>query len=324
MLEQLIEYSKGVYEPIPIAGTSCYLIDGALVHHDEIYPPEDRIMGMAGFSSVDQVVNALTTGKGQRLEYQKNSFTTVANQIYDYWLAGGNPSAGTFGTALTGTIPVDSTTPGGLIYTNPTGPATMHGISLGGISTVGVGTLMLYDRVAEYPINGTVTSGTFGTQPALTRDANGSSPGAGVYMFVENVGATANTAQVLTITYTNSAGTGSRSTGGQTLQVGAISTNRVINPSNQWWFPLQAGDRGVRSLQSYTLGASAISTTINIVLARPIAWLPIMGAAAGIERDLVYQLPTMPRLFDDTSLSFLLMANTTTCPLNGYVQIAEN
>lgn len=183
---------------------------------------------------------------------------------------------------------------------------------------------MLYDRVAEYPINGTVTSGTFGTQPALTRDANGSSPGAGVFMFVENVGATANTVQNLTVTYTNSGGTGSRSTGAQALVVGAISTNRIINPTNQWWFPLQAGDVGVRSLQSYTLGASAVSTTINIVLARPINYLPIMVSGAAIERDCVLQLPSVDRIYDNSALSFAFIAAATTCPFNGYIRIAEN
>lgn len=279
---------------------------------------------MPGFTTYDSIVNALSVnGKGQYLQYQKNSFTTVAGQIYDYWLAGGNPTNGAFGTALTGTIPTSATT-GALSFSNAAGSAYMHLLSCSGVSTVAVGTLLLYDRVAEYPFNGTVTSGTFGTQPALTRDAAGGSAGAGVLMFVENVGATANTAQTLNVTYTNSAGTASQTTGAQTLTVGAISTNRVVNPTNQWWFPLASGDKGVRSIQSYVLGASATSTTMNIVLARPLLILPVLGANAAIERDTILQIASLPRIYDNTAFSFLLQANTTTCPYNSSLTLAEN
>jgi hypothetical protein len=279
---------------------------------------------MPGFTTYDSIINALSAnGKGQYIQYQKTSFTTVASQIYDYWLAGGNPTNGAFGTALTGTIPTNSTT-GSLPISNATSPAYLHLLTWAGISTIGIGTMLLYDRVAEYPFNGTTTSGTFSTQPALTRDAAGGSAGVGIMMFVENVGATANTAQTLNITYTNSAGTASQTTGAQTLQVGAISTNRVVNPSNQWWFPLASGDKGVRSIQSYVLGASATSTTMNIVLARPLGYLPILGINASIERDFVMQLTSLPRIYDNSALSVMLQAASTTCPVNSSFTFAEN
>jgi hypothetical protein len=323
-LERIAFSNRGLRFPVPVAGTSLFAFDGDLIDRDEIAPPDDPVFGMAGFATYADIINAMSVlGKGQVLQYQKNSFTTVAQQVYDYWLAAGTPGAGAFGTALTGTIPT-SATAGALPYVDPAGGAFMHLMSMWGLSTVALGSLYLYDRVAEYPFNGTVTSGTWGTQPALTRDAAGSSPGAGVAMFVENVGATANTAQTLNITYTNSAGTASRTTGAQTLQVGAISTNRVVNPTNAWWYPLQAGDSAVRSLQSYVLGASAISTTMNVVLARPLVILPVFATGAVTERDCVLQIPSLPRIYPSSALSFLLMAGTTTCPLNASLTVAEN
>jgi hypothetical protein len=276
---------------------------------------------MPGFSSYDQIITALTGGKSQWLTYNKSSITTVANAVYSLWGAGGQPAAGVFGTALTGRT-IDKTTTGAISYNNPTSPATMHAISMGGGSTVALGSLLLYDRLAEYPINGSVTSGTFSTQPALpARDANGATNGEGVLMFAENDITGATSAAVnLTVTYTNSGGTASRSTGAQAIVAGAVG--RVLR--DQIWVPLQSGDTGVRTIQSYTLSATATSTKISIVLARPLCWLPIMTANAFVERDLVLQMANLPRIYDGTAFGLLLMTNTTTSPVMGHIKIAEN
>jgi hypothetical protein len=280
---------------------------------------------MAGFATYDDVINALTIGgRAQTLLYQKVTFTTVAGQLHSYWTAGGTPAAGTFGTALTGRIMTDADL-GAVTYTNSAGGRTMHLLSLMGISAVAVGTMILYDRLAEYPFNGTVTSGTFASGGVLAhgRDAGGLSDGIGVTWFLENISAAATAAVTFTPTYTNEAGTGSRTAAGTTLATTA-NTWRLANPANFPWWTMAAGDRGIRSVQSYTSSATMTSTAMNLVLARPLIWLPVVAASSAIERDCVMQIPAMPRLYDNSCLAWLLWANTTSAAMNASVTIAEN
>lgn len=278
---------------------------------------------MAGFASYNDIINALSVnGQGQERFWSKPGITTVAAGIYDYAMqTTGIPGPGyVVGTALTGRA-ILSTTAGMPAFANPTGPAQEHLLLVGAGSTVSLGVLMLYDRLIEYPFNGTVTSGTF-TQPGTfpPRDAAGTVNGAGVLMFVENTNATASTTPTLNITYTNQAGTTGRTTGAIAL-IGAAQ-HRLAQ--NQLWWPLAAGDSGVRSVQSYALSATATSTLLNIVLCRPLAFIPVPSGNTWVERDLVLQVASMPRLFDNTALCMALIANTTTSPMQARVLSAEN
>ena len=277
---------------------------------------------MAGFASYNDIINALSAlGKGQHIFWSKPGITTVAAGIYDYAMqTTGFPGPGyVVGTALTGRA-INNATPGMPAYANPTGPAQEHLLLVGAGSTVSLGVLVLYDRLVEYPFNGTVTSGTF-TQPTIpSRDNNGAALGDGILMFVENANATASTTPTLNITYVNSAGTTGRTTGAITL-VGAAQ-HRVAQ--NQLWFPLAAGDSGVRSVTSYVESATATSTLLNIVLCRPLAFIPVPSGNTWVERDLVLQIASMPRLFDGSALCMALIANTTTSPMQARVLSAEN
>jgi hypothetical protein len=166
-----------------------------------------------------------------------------------------------------------------------------------------------------------VTSGTFSSVTLPARDAGGATSGNGVLAFIENdVAGVTTTSASLTLTYTNQAGTASQSTGAQQIVLGAVQ--RIL--IDRIWIPLAAGDTGVRTIQSYTLSATATSTKLTVVLARPLAFLPIMVANAYVERDLVLQLASLPRIFDGTAFAFAAMANATTTPVTGKLLIAEN
>ena len=120
---------------------------------------------------------------------------------------------------------------------------------------------------------------TFGTlQP---RDLNGSSNGEGVYAALYALTALGNAAAVAntTITYTNESGTGSR-TGTFSAVVG---WQAPATPVIGTWMPfqLQAGDRGIRSIQSITLATTYTSGTMSLMLYRPIASIPNPIASTG-------------------------------------------
>ena len=131
------------------------------------------------------------------------------------------------------------------------------------------GTLVLADRLwhnGGFTITSTaaqtVTSATF---PA--RDANGSTNGEGVLLGLEISAAAGAAAPTITVSYTNQDGTSGRT--------GTNSVATANSPSAGAFFPigLQAGDRGVRSVQSLTLSASWVSGTMNLVAYRPLAFV---------------------------------------------------
>jgi hypothetical protein len=77
--------------------------------------------------------------------------------------------------------------------------------------------------------------------------------------------------------------------------------------------PLAAADAGIRSVQQFnysvTHGAGGVT---NIVLCKPLLILPITTASVASERDLVNQLPSMPRVPDGAFLNWINMAGGAT------------
>lgn len=80
-----------------------------------------------------------------------------------------------------------------------------------------------------------------------------------------------------------------------------------------YFIGLQAGDTGVRSVQSLTLSATWTSGTINLVAYRLIAALEIPVAGTPNAIDLV--TGGMPRIYDDTVPWLVFQPNTTTATL---------
>ena len=79
--------------------------------------------------------------------------------------------------------------------------------------------------------------------------------------------------------------------------------------------PLAAGDAGIRSVQSFTLSATYTSGALNLVLCKPLLTLPITTLGVAAERDLVNQLPSLPKVYDGACLSWLMYAGAAT-PVN--------
>jgi hypothetical protein len=114
---------------------------------------------------------------------------------------------------------------------------------------------------------------------------------------------------------TNGAGTASRGLGcAVMMQTAPIigHMNHSGQAASQFgpFLPLQGGDTGIRSVQSTQLsvaGATADST-YNLVLCKPLFSIPINTVGAGVERDFMNQLPSLPRLKDGAVLGFLVFA----------------
>lgn len=231
--------------------------------------------------------------------------TLVAGKPQSLWGLGGNPGAGSFDTTLNG-VTLSSTSAmvnGQLYHTNPgSGNAYLAGLTA---MATQAGMLLLCDRLWH---NGGFTITSTGSQSITSptwpaRDIAGSTNGDGVYLGLEVSAACGAAAPTITVGYTNQAGTGSRT---------ATNSFATANsPAAGSFFPIgqQAGDTGVRSVQSLTLSVSWVSGTINLVAYRVLAAIPLLAL---IPNDLDPITSRFPRLYDGVVPFLIFVPNTTT------------
>lgn len=127
----------------------------------------------------------------------------------------------------------------------------------------------------------------------------------------------------VTLTYTNSDGTGSRTT----PSTPALPTINTTAPVTQIaysgtgagkygpFMPLANADRGVRMGNSINFSATMTSGVQNLIYVRPLLTMPMTTIGVAAERDLVNQLPSMPRVFDGACLAWMMYAGAAT-PVN--------
>ena len=295
---------------------------------------------MAGFSSQDAIINALTVnGTGFRADWQKSTFATTA-QTAGMWYflnqGGGNPAAGTIlgtGTNLAFQATSDSTaTAGGIQHGGNIGGGTGFKVLLNAAAqTAAITTapcvLMLVDMLGFYPITTvtTITAQTLNNTVTLPRYTNG----AGVQAFMVPSTVMGAATPNLSIGYTNSAAVASRATP-VTLPIGnsaAAVTNIVYSGTGAGkygpFMPLQASDSGIQSVQTVTISASYVSGVLNLVLAKPLLTLPITTLGVTAERDLVNQFASMPKIYDGANLQWMMLAGAATpvaSPISGHLE----
>jgi len=269
-----------------------------------------------GFSSYDALIAAATAGKIQEIQFAKAMpLAGAAGQCVSLWEADSIPPAGGSGTSLVGRSCSPSTT-GALYFANPTAPDTLHLVNAQAFaSAANLGSLVLYDRLVDVGgISMTSTSPQTITMSALPRFADG----AGVQMFLE-VTTNISGAPVFTIDYTDQAGNAATT---PSLTCAANSAGRFAY-SSQVYIPLAAGDTGVQSVSGITLSVSGSAGVARLVLAKPIATLPLLAAASVTEKDYVTQTPKLPRLYDNHCLGlFLFCSGTSTGTIYGQLLAA--
>jgi hypothetical protein len=147
------------------------------------------------------------------------------------------------------------------------------------------------------------------------------SDGAGVQGIMFNSNATALGAATpnLSIGYTNAAGTASRATP-TTLPIGKTATsNSLILYSGATgagkygpFLPLQAGDTGIRSIESTTISVSYVSGEFSTAFVKPLLSIPITTTGVPGEREFQSQIPSFPRIYDGAALYWLVYSGAAT------------
>jgi len=236
--------------------------------------------------------------------YKVGTAPEAAGQFFSYFYSAGRPGAaaaptpGLAGETLTsyaGQIP----------WTNPVS-GNSYLMRFGGSATQ-AGKIILLDRLWHNSgiVVTTTTAQTINSVAWPPRSADGTSNGECVMVAIEVRTATTNASAITntTMSYTNQAGASDKIATIDSFPATAVAGTFVQ-------FRLAAGDTGVRSIQSITLGTSYAGGAIHLVAYREIVEVPMPLANAGWYVDTVTS--GFPRLFDNSVLFIVWHAVSTT------------
>lgn len=237
----------------------------------------------------------------------------AAGVLHSFMYTAGMPGAATAATPGLGGAALTSYA-GQIPFTNPTGGAETRLARFSCFASI-AGRMMLLDRLWH---NSGITATTTTAQTVNSvawpaRDRDGSTDGVDVLVALEVSTATTNGAAVTntTMSYTNQAGTSGRTATIASFPATAAAGTFVI-------FQLQAGDTGVRSIQSVTLGTSYGGGTTRLVAFRILAAADVAVGSLGLDRDAVAL--GAPKLYDNT-VPFLVWLPTATTAANVMGQV---
>jgi hypothetical protein len=243
----------------------------------------------------------------QDLIIQKASITTVANQWSSLLAAVGNPGAGslTVGNTANGLVPTDSL-PGAPLITDFTSGNQGYITGLDAKNTV-ISTMRIYDRLFHVGSISALTlaTTTLATVPSyLGRVPTVQSGGRGLELWLEVNAAISATATTVTVSYTNEAGVAGRTATLEANISGLIAAS--MRP-----FRLQAGDKGVRSVESITVGGTvATSGTFNVVVCRPLGDHNILAPSLSEPRQDAFRAG-MPQVYQDSCICAMILTQGT-------------
>lgn len=268
--------------------------------------------------SIDQLYSAFSAGQTERTDWNKitGGAAYAAGRWYETLSLGGYPPPTAFpGTALTWQTCNDATGDGTTRFGIPHGgnvtALIKHLSTMAAWTTSGTGVpavLQLVDVQGYWPgIN--MNSGA--AQTLLGTPSHRYTDGAGCRLMLVARASTGATAHNLSVTYTNSGNVGSR-----TLPVTVACTASAIVPhivhtgtaANNYgpFLPMASGDVGVKSVQTVQLSAASLAGSAALILARPIAQIPLSIASLMTEKDFWNQLPSAPQIRDGACLGFIL------------------
>jgi hypothetical protein len=221
------------------------------------------------------------------------------------WTNDGVPASGAVPTSAA--IPTNSTQ-GAIKFTPPGGTREKWLIGAAVAPTV-AGVYLLYDRLFHIGgLSGTSTSDQTiqgsTPSPALTRNTGG----AGNMIFSEIYTAVGTTQVSLIATYTDQDGNT-----GQTTTTQSFGGTGFRDITRMQRLPLAAGDTGVRAVEKITLSATTGTTgNFGIIIAQPLAWIPVGAIGTMGWRDYTTGLPGIPSIDPDACLALMYIPSIAT------------
>ena len=288
------------------------------------------------FSSFDDLINEMSTnGKFNRYDFTKTSAITAGvGRWYDMSLQNGLPVANPY-TAETTNLKFRALSDAdgmGIWHGGNVSPDTKHIVNIGAFGntvTSVPSVLQLVDVLGYYPITTvtTTTAQTLNNTVTLPRYEDG----AGVRAYIVARATCGAGTPTIQISYTNEKGEAGRVVPVTLTAVTTAAAGHIIHSdptANHYgcFIPLASGDSGMQSIQTVTLNATMTSGSIALVLCKPLTSLPITVLGVQSERNLLNQLPSLPRVYDGANLNFLLFTGAAYAAggsISGYVEFAH-
>lgn len=261
-----------------------------------------------GFTSLDALTAAMSNGQKERAYFQKatsNAAASAAGRWHELFTATGIPAGGSWSGTTGAATALTRSTVGALPLGANVMPDTRHLTKLAGCtttSTVPPATAILCDFLLYYP--GCVVTGAATTLTNVVTLPR-YSDGAGVMAFVAVQTALGATTPALTLTYTDQAGNAGNVASALTSPVASAPVSTLFAFNGLPFLPLAAGDSGVRKIDSYTL-ATGTTGTVAFVLAKPLAEIPIVALSTMTVANMVHELPSLERVYDDACLGWII------------------
>lgn len=258
-------------------------------------------------ATLDALISAISSGRIEAF-YKASGTSEAAGTLCDLFTAAGRPAAAAAPSVGLNGETLSRTSAGVIPFTDAAGALTKYLSNLAAAASE-ASSLLLYDRLWQ---NSGIVVTTVGAQ-AITpvaipsRDANGAALGDGIQAYLEIYTATTNAGAVnnATISYTNTAGTA-----GRTGTITSIPATAVAGTMCQ--IQLQAGDTGIRSIESISLGTSLVSGAVGLVLLRPLVFagmaIPNVAMQQGFDE-------CGAKLWPGSALCLAVMSSTTVRPL---------
>lgn len=267
--------------------------------------------------SINNIITSISGGKSYRYDWNKVwTGTATAGRAYDLSGFNGSPIANAWaGTALAFRECDESTGNGTQVFGIPHGGNVStdikHLLNVGAITTAATGvpaTLMLLDMEGYWPgiTNNSLSAQTLTGTPSL-RATNG----AGCRLYWVQTSAAGATAQNLSLSYTDQDGNTGNALGATVAMtasgiVGHISHAGTGANNYTPFLPLASGDSGVRNVASLTFSAANTGTGA-LVLARPLATIELGIVSAYHNKDLLGQIPSLPKIPDGACLTWIII-----------------
>lgn len=321
---------------VDVSATNRVLYQASLAPGETLGMDETGKFTIYGSSGMERSLRAETSGvNGKSFTFGKVATATdAAGYHYAYLKDTGFPGAWTPGTpglngdAISCDTTADAVIGGTFVLPDP---SSAWYLTKFGLTGAVVGNYELIDVLwFNTGLVVTTTTGQAVTFPGLpARDLNGSTNGEGVYAALLTTTANTNAGVIsnTTLTYTDQDG----NAGATGTFSGAVGFQAPATPVVGTWMPflLAAGDRGIRSVQTITLGTSYAGGALSLVLYRPLAreGVPTANTSSGslTGQQAIAANPGV-RIFNDTCLALTAIGNpATTAPgvYNGIIQLAD-
>ena len=290
---------------------------------------------MAGFSSVKSFVDAQDDGKVTYTAFRKSpAVATTASVRFDLSMVPGNPVPQYYAASPLVSTVLSKSTDGGINHGLNVSSSTKHIKQALLMSTSATGLpmpFMLCDYLMFYSFCDTGTNDvqTLTNSSSITRYTDG----AGVRIMAVSVAPNSGLSQpTFRVSYTNSSGVAGRTSATMTFNTatanGSIITNQTTSVvSTAPFIGLQAGDSGVRSIESVQVLTGSEVGLFALVLVKPILTGVLLEQTAPCELvPMTAQGMQAPRVYDDAYLNLICLpsGSLSGVSLHGELQTVWN